>query len=51
MLVAGRADTEPVVLTNDRTAHIVTPNDSAHLTVVLTFDPDVHTELGRISMC
>lgn len=51
MLIAGRADTEPVVLTNNLTAHIVTSEDSAHLAVVLTFDPDVHTELGRISTC
>jgi hypothetical protein len=50
MLIAGRADTEPVVLTNGLTAHIVASEDSEHIAVVSSLDPGVHTELGRISM-
>jgi hypothetical protein len=50
MLIAGRADTEPVVLTNGLIAHIVASEDSEHIAVVSSLDPGVHTELGRISM-
>jgi hypothetical protein len=50
MLIAGRVGTEPVVLTNGLTAHIVASEDSAHIAVVSLLDPCVHTELGRISM-
>jgi hypothetical protein len=50
MLIAGRAGSEPVVLTNGLTAHIVASKDSAHIAVVSSLDLGVHTELGRISM-
>jgi hypothetical protein len=50
MLIAGRAGTEPVVLTSGLTAHIVASEDAAHIAVVSSLNPGVHTELGRISM-